>query len=342
MNHDEYKKTAAGSTAHPSRRWVTRAVALLAAASALFLGGKAMAAYPERPIRMLVAYAPGGSTDVLARMFAQELSTKLGQSVVVENKAGGGTLIGTQQVIRANSDGYTLLFGSPATVITPLLYANPPYDVLEDLSPVSMATVQSMGVLASSAKGFSSVADLISYAKANPGAVNFASSGNGSAQHLSAEALSEATGIKMTHIPYKGAGVAITDLLAGRVDLMITSLVDSMMENVKNGTIKLLATTGPARAAAMPNVPTVAESGVPGFSVTTFTAIYGPKGMPQEAADTIGAAMKEIQAEGKIQKLIETQAMDVRASSTAQMAEFMAKEKAFYSGIIVRTKASRD
>lgn len=298
--------------------------------------------YPNKPIRMIVAYAPGGSTDVIGRIFAKELSQKLGQSVVVENRPGGGTLPGTQLVIQAPADGYTLLFGSPATVITPLLHAKRPYDVVQDLQSVSLATVQSMGVLVSPSTGITSIPDLIKYAKANPGKLNFASSGNGSAQHLAAEALSAETGIQMTHVPYKGAGQALNDLLSGQVQVMITSLVGSMTEQVKNGKLTLLATTGPARATSMPNTPTVAEGGPKNFGILTWTGVFASPGIPKDALARLNAAMAEIKKDGDVQKKIESQAMDVQVSSPQEMSTMMAKERDFYAAIVKRTGAQID
>lgn len=320
---------------------------IIVAAMALFpfwASQQALAAtdYPNKPIRIVVAYAPGGSTDIVARLFAQELGTKLGQTVLVENRAGAGTLIGTESVIRAAPDGYTLFWGTPATVITPLLHKKPTYDVLKDLQPVTLATTQSMGVLVSEKVGVNTIADLVKYAKANPGKVNFASSGNGSAQHLAAEALNNAANINMHHIPYKGAGVALNDLVAGRVDVMITSLVGNMMEYVNEGRIKLIATTGPERSASLAKVPTVAEGGVPNFGIRTWTALFAPANTPTEIVDKLNRTMADIQKDGGIQKKIENQAMDVTIVSPAETSTMLAKESAFYSEILKRTQTKLD
>jgi len=298
--------------------------------------------YPNKPIRIVVAYAPGGPTDIVARFFAQELGTKLSQPVLVENRAGAGTLIGTDSVIKATPDGYTLFWGTPATVITPLLHQNPTYDALKDLQPVSLATTQSMGVLVSANIGINSVSELVRYAKANPGKVNFASSGNGSAQHLAAEALNDAAKINMLHIPYKGAGVALNDLVAGRVDVMITSLVGNMMEQVKDGRIKLIATTGPERSSTLNNIPTVAEGGVPNFGIRTWTAVFAPANTPSDVVAKLNRAVAEIQKDGQIQKKIESLAMDVSVGSPQELSTMLAKESDFYSVILKRTGTKLD
>lgn len=302
----------------------------------------ASADYPNKPIRIVVAYAPGGSTDIVARLFAQELGTKLGQPILVENRAGAGTLIGTESVIKAPPDGYTLFWGTPATVITPLLHKKPTYDVLKDLQPVTLATTQSMGVLVSDKIGINNVSELVKYAKANPGKVNFASSGNGSAQHLAAEALNNAANINMLHIPYKGAGVALNDLVAGRVDVMITSLVGNMMEQVKEGRIKLIATTGPERSSTMANIPTVAEGGVPNFGIRTWTALFAPTNTPPEVIDKLNRAMMDIQKDGSIQKKIENQAMDVTVVSPKELSAMLSAESDFYSAILKQTSTKLD
>ena len=319
-------------------------IKVLLALLPLWVSQAAVAApdYPNKPIRIVVAYAPGGSTDIIARLFAQELGTKLGQSVLVENRAGAGTLIGTDSVIRATPDGYTLFWGTPATVITPLLHKKPTYDALKDLAPVTLATTQSMGVLVAEKLGVNSMAELIAYAKANPGKVNFASSGNGSAQHLAAEALNDAAKIDMHHIPYKGAGVALNDLVAGRVDVMITSLVGNMMEYVNEGRIKLVATTGPERNAVLSKIPTVAEGGVPNFGIRTWTALFAPPGTPANVIEKLNNAMAEIQKDGNIQKKIESQAMDVTVVTPKETSQMLAKESALYADILKRTNTKLD
>jgi tripartite-type tricarboxylate transporter receptor subunit TctC len=298
--------------------------------------------YPNKPIRIVVAYPAAGSTDIVARLFGQELSTKLGQPVVIDNKAGAGTLIGTEFVIRAAPDGYTLFMGTPATVITPLLHKTPTYDAVKDLQPISLATTQSMGVLVSNKLGVASIPDLIKYAQANPGKVNFASSGNGSAQHLAAEALNDSAKINMLHIPYKGAGNAINDLVSGRIDVMITSLVGNMMDYVADGRIKLIATTGPERSSFLTNTPTVAEGGVPNFGIRTWTALFAPANTPPAIIAKLNQAMEAIKKDGIVQKKIEAQAMDVTIGTPADVSKMLVEERDFYGAILKRTNAKLD
>jgi tripartite-type tricarboxylate transporter receptor subunit TctC len=298
--------------------------------------------YPNKPIRIVVAYPAAGSTDVIARLFGQELSAKLGQPVVIDNKAGAGTLIGTEFVIRAAPDGYTLFMGTPATVITPLLHKTPTYDAIKDLQPISLATTQPMGVLVSNKLGVSSISELVKYAQAHPGKVNFASSGNGSAQHLAAEALNDSAKINMLHIPYKGAGTAINDLVSGRIDVMITSLVGNMMDYVSEGRIKLIATTGPERSGFLPKTPTVAEGGVPNFGIRAWTALFAPANTPPAVIAKLNQAMEAIKKDGVVQKKIESQAMDVTIGSPEEVRKMLSAERDFYGAILKRTNAKLD
>ena len=298
--------------------------------------------YPNKPIRIVVAYPAAGSTDVIARLFGQELSAKLGQPVVIDNKAGAGTLIGTEFVIRAAPDGYTLLMGTPATVITPLLHKTPTYDAIKDLQPISLATTQPMGVLISNKLGVSSIQELVKYAQAHPGKVNFASSGNGSAQHLAAEALNDSAKINMLHIPYKGAGTAINDLVSGRIDVMITSLAGNMMDYVSEGRIKLIATTGPERSGFLPKTPTVTEGGVPNFGIRVWTALFAPANTPPAVIAKLNQAMEAIKKDGAVQKKIESQAMDVTIGSPEEVSKMLSAERDFYGAILKRTNAKLD
>lgn len=293
--------------------------------------------FPTHPLRMVVAYAPGGATDIVGRMFAQEMSEILGQSVVLENRAGGGTLVGTESVRRSAPDGYTLLFGTNAFVITPLLHDTKTYDPVADFQPIGQATVQSLGILVTPGLKLRTVKEFIEYAKANPGKINFASSGNGSAQHLAGEAFAKAAGIKMVHVPYKGTGPAMADLLAGRVDVMFSSLVGNM-EHVNEGRLHLLATTGARRSPATPNVPTVAESGLKDFEALTWQGIIAPLNTPPEVVQRLNAALLKAARSPKIVETLAAQGMEIRTSSPAEMRELMRKDSERYQELLKRTQ----
>jgi tripartite-type tricarboxylate transporter receptor subunit TctC len=316
-----------------------RRVAALALAAAAFGACAPVQAdeFPSHAIRLVVAYAPGGATDIVGRMFAQEMSKSLGQSVVLENRAGGGTLVGTDSVRRAQPDGYTLLFGTNAFVITPLLHEEPTYDPVKDFQPIGQATEQSLGILMYPGLKIRTVQEFIDYARANPGKVNFASSGNGSAQHLAGEAFAKAAGVKMTHVPYKGAGPAMTDLIAGRVDVMFSSLV-GVMEHVNDGRLALVATTGPRRTPATPKVPTVGESGLPGFQAMTWQGIVAPAGTPAPVVARLSEALLKAAKSPQIVQTLAQQGMEVHATTPTEMREMLVRESAQNKAVLQQTK----
>lgn len=296
------------------------------------------AQFPDKPIRLIVAYAPGGATDIVARMLAQELTPILGQSVIVENRAGGGTLVGTDSIKRANPDGYSLLFGTNAFVITPLLHNTPTYDPVKDFSAVSQTTIQPLGLLVTPGLNIKTVEQLLDYAKKNPGKLNFASSGNGSAQHLAGESFRVAAGIDLVHVPYKGAGPALIDLLAGRVDMMFTSLVGNA-EHIKEGRLVLVATSGIKRGSATPDVPTVAQT-LPGFEAYTWQGVIAPAGTPAAVVEKLNAAIKKVGAIPKFYEKLAVQGMEVQTSSPAEFNARLASDATKYKELLQRTQTS--
>ena len=301
-------------------------------------GAQSSAQFPDKPIRLIVAYAPGGATDIVARMLAQELTPLMGQPVIVENRAGGGTLVGTDSIKRANADGYSLLFGTNAFVITPLLHKTPTYDPVKDFSPVSQTTIQPLGLLVTPGLNIKTVEQLIDYAKKSPGKLNFASSGNGSAQHLAGESFRVAAGIDLVHVPYKGAGPALVDLLAGRVDMMFTSLVGNS-EHIKEGRLVLVATSGVKRGSATPNVPTVAQT-LPGFEAYTWQGVIAPAGTPVAVVEKLNAAIKKVGAIPKFYEKLSAQGMEVQTSSPAEFKDRLTSDAAKYKELLQRTQTS--
>lgn len=294
--------------------------------------------YPNKPVRLIVAYAPGGATDIVARMLAQELTTIMGQSVIVENRAGGGTLVGTDSIKRANPDGYSLLFGTNAFVITPLLHNGPTYDPVKDFSPVSQTTLQPLGLFVTPSLKIKTVEQLIEYAKKNPGKLNFASSGNGSAQHLAGESFRVAAGIDLVHVPYKGAGPAIVDLLAGRVDMMFTSLVGNT-EHIKEGRLVLIATSGIKRGSATPDVPTVAQT-LPGYEAYTWQGVIAPANTPVAVVNQLNAAIKKATSTPKFYERLAAQGMEVQTSTPAEFKARLASDTGKYKELLQRTQTS--
>ncbi len=275
-----------------SRRHHLRTLAAATAALGLPGLGWAQAAWPSKPVRIVVPFAPGGTTDILARVLAPELSKTLGQSFVVENRAGAGGNIGAEVVAKSPGDGYTLLMGTVGTHgINKSLYDKLPYDPQKDFAPITLVAgvpnVMVMGTKRAQALGITSVADFVKYAKAHPGRLNMASSGNGTSIHLAGELFKSRTGIFMTHIPYRGSGPALTDLLAGSIDVMFDNL-PSAMPHIQAGNLKAFAVTSAVRSSALPDVPTVAEAGnLPGFEASSWFGLLAPTGTPAEVVNRL-------------------------------------------------------
>ncbi|MCM3564965.1 Bug family tripartite tricarboxylate transporter substrate binding protein [Hydrogenophaga intermedia] len=271
-----------------------RTLVALAAALAVPLA-VAQGAWPNKPVRIVVPFAPGGTTDILARTLAPELSKAFGQSFVVENRGGAGGNIGAEVVAKAPGDGYTLLMGTVGTHgINKSLYSKLPYDPQKDFAPITLVAgvpnVMVMSTKRAQDLGINSVADFVKHAKANPGRLNMASSGNGTSIHLAGELFKARNGIFMTHIPYRGSGPAMTDLLAGNMDVMFDNL-PSAMPHIKAGNLKAFAVTSAVRSEALPDVPTVAEAGkLPGFEASSWFGLLAPAGTP---ADVVSRLQQE-------------------------------------------------
>ena len=247
--------------------------------------------YPGKPIKMITPYPPGGPTDVLARAVSPKLAEKLGQPIVIDNRPGASGMIGADMVAKAPGDGYTLLANASIHVINPSLYKNPTYDAIKDFAPVGLIAEVPLVLVVNPKLGVKTVKDLIAKAREKP--LNFASSGNGSAPHLAGEGFKLATKTDILHIPYKGSGPAITDLMGGQVDFMFDSLPSSM-PYIKSGRLVAVAVTTKKRAAALPDVPTVAESGVPGFDVSTWYGIWAPASTPPAIVKKISTELAAV------------------------------------------------
>jgi tripartite-type tricarboxylate transporter receptor subunit TctC len=295
-------------------------------------------AYPTKPIRIVVAYAPGGSTDIAARMIGDELGQAFGWRIVIDNRAGGGTIIGTETVARATPDGYTLFYGTNAMVINTVLQDKVPYDPIRDFEPVAITIVQPLAVLAGPRLNVNTMQALISNAKANPGKLNFASSGNGSLQHIAGELLRNMAGLNIVHVPYKGAGPAMIDLLGGNVDFMITSLLGTT-EHIKAGRLKLLATTGSRRSQSTPNVPTVAESGLPGYEAISWQAVFAPARTSKAVVERMNSALRQAASSKTLNDKIAANGMELKISTPAELSELVLKEQKKYAAIVKKTGA---
>jgi tripartite-type tricarboxylate transporter receptor subunit TctC len=253
--------------------------------------------YPARPVRLVIGYTPGGSADLTARLMGQWLSEKLGQSFVIENRPGGGTNIATEAVVRAAPDGYTLLLVAPANAINATLYDKLNFDFLRDTEPVAGIIRFPNVVVVNPSLPINSIPELIAYAKANPGKLNMASSGNGSTIHMSGELFKMLTGINMVHVPYRGGAPALTDLIAGQVQVMFDN-IPTCAEHVKSGKLRGLAVTSTTRSDVLPDLPVVADF-LPGYEASAWYGIAAPKGTPPEIIERLNKAVNEILADPK-------------------------------------------
>ena len=253
--------------------------------------------YPARPVRLVIGYTPGGSADLTARLMGQWLSERLGQSFVIENRPGGGTNIATEAVVRAAPDGYTLLLVAPANAINATLYDKLNFDFLRDMEPVAGIIRFPNVVVVTPSLPVNSIPELIAYAKANPGKLNMASSGNGSTIHMSGELFKMLTGINMVHVPYRGGAPALTDLIAGQVQVMFDN-IPTCAEHVKSGKLRGLAVTSTTRSDVLPDLPVVADF-LPGYEASAWYGVAAPKGTPPEIIERLNKAVNEILADPK-------------------------------------------
>jgi tripartite-type tricarboxylate transporter receptor subunit TctC len=256
--------------------------ALYTATALLALGwatGSSAQGYPERPVRLIVPLSAGGSADIVGRQIAQKLSEKLGHQFVIDNRPGAGSLIGTEIASRAPRDGYTLLLAGSSFTTAPSLQRKLPYDPLKDFAPITMAAAAPGLLVVNPAVPVRTVKDLVALARAKPGQINYASPGVGTSPHFAGALFNLMAGVDIVHIPYKGAGPAVTDLVAGQVQLSFASM-PSVMANVKSGRLRAVAVTGLKRSAALPDLPTVAESSLPGFETSSWQGLFAPAGKP--------------------------------------------------------------
>jgi tripartite-type tricarboxylate transporter receptor subunit TctC len=312
-------------------------VALLCGHTALAQGK-----FPERPITIVVPSAPGGSTDFTARLIAEPLSRALGQPVVVDNKAGASGNIGNQIVAKAKPDGYTLLLAySGFQVGNPHLFKKTGWDPIKDFAPVSMLT-RAPQVLATRANlPVNNVRELIAFAKANPDKLNYASSGNGSIQHIAAELFKQMTGTSITHVPYKGAGPAVQDLLGGQVDIFITTPA-SVVQHIKADKLKGLAVTSNTRLTSLPQVPTTREVDLKEFTLDSWFALYAPAGTPNEVVQLLNTEIAKILTSPELKKRAEDAGTLIEHMGPAQLGDYTRKELAYWGRVIQDAKITAD
>jgi tripartite-type tricarboxylate transporter receptor subunit TctC len=282
--------------------------------------------YPSKPVRMILPFDPGGGTDLTARLVAKKLSETLGQPVIVENRGGAGGVIATEAVAKAAPDGYTLLWGtSSGMVINPLLNNKLPYNPTRDFAPVSMVAVNPFLLVVNKELPVNSFKELVALAKAKPGELNYSTPGAGSPAHLAMEVLKEVTGTDIVAIHYKGAGPALVDIVAGRVQMKFNS-IQAVVPMIKGGQIKALAITTAQRSKVMPEIPTISESGVPGFEVVTWYGVFMPAKTPRDIVDKLNAQIVKAMSSAEVGQRLIDEGAEPRSSTPAGLVTYMREE----------------
>ncbi len=313
------------------------AVAALLCSVVLAPSTVAAQTYPSKPIRLVLPYVPGGIIDTAGRNLALRLSESLGQSVVAENRPGAGGMVGADAVARSAPDGYTILLTDPALVSNPTLQADVPYDLFKGLQAVSIIGSSPAVIVASLRLPVTTFAELISYAKANPGKLNFASAGIGTAPHLAGEMIKLRTGIEMTHVPYRGIGAAYPDVMSGKVQLAFSSIAGAVPFTSDNR-VRPLATTGSKRSPVYPDVATVAESGLPGFDVDLWIGIYAPAGLPPAVLARLNGELNKVLQNAEMKAALAKIGVEPRGTSPEQAADFTRAEYEKWKKVIVEGK----
>lgn len=303
--------------------------------------GAAHAAYPEKPVKIVVPFAPGGIADATARVIAHGLSERLKQSVIVENRPGGAAIIGIQSVAKSPADGYTLLLGSTNISTNPSLYKKLPYDTDKELTPVSLVMLLPAALIVPNAFPVKTFKELLAYAKENPEKINYSSVGLGSYPHLAIESLVQKTGTRMTHVPYKGFAPATVAVLSGEVQLLASDL-PSALQHIQSGKVRALAVTGAKRSAVLPNVPTVQEEGVKGYEVLGWLGIMAPGGTPAEIVNMLNGEINKIMQSPDVQKRFAEQGVDIPSMSVTEFKEFLVQRKADWEKVIRTGNISLD
>ena len=321
------------------RAWIP--AACIGAALALTTLGAAAEAWPTKPVKMVVTYPPGGTVDAVARVIAPKLSARLGQPVVIDNRAGAGGAIGGDLVAKSAPDGYTVMLDASNHSQNPALRSKMPFDTLRDLAPVSLLVRVPNVLVANPAAPIKDVKDLIAQAKAKPEQINYASSGNGSAQHLAAELFGVVAGVRMTHVAYKGGGPALTDVMAGQVPVFFASLASSL-PYIQGGKLRALAVTGKARSPVLPQIPTVAESGLAGYEVYEWNGVFVPAGTPAPVVDRLSKELSAVMRDPDVRARLEGMGAEVIGSTPAELESFRRAEIAKWTQVAKTNKIALD
>lgn len=324
---------------------IFKSLKLLAASAALaglagFSTGAA-AAYPDHAIRLVVGFSAGGTTDVVARIVGKEISQELGQAVVVENRPGAGSNIATELVARAKPDGYTLYMVAVTSAINQTLYKNIKFNLVKDFAPVALAVKVPNVLVVNPKVPANSVKELVAYAKANPGKLNFASSGSGTSIHMAGELFKQRAGVDILHVPYKGSAPAETDLMGGQVDMMFDNM-PAAWPHVKAGKLRALAVTTSERSKTAPDLPTMEESGFPNFDVSSWFGVLAPAGTPAEVVNKLNAAIEKGLSKPDVQKRLTDLGAVVAKTTPAQFGEFIQSEVTTWAKVVKASGATVD
>jgi tripartite-type tricarboxylate transporter receptor subunit TctC len=298
----------------------------------LTLGAASAQDWPNRPVRLVVPYPAGGAVDIVARALAEKLSTALAQTVIVENKAGAGGLIGADAVAKSAPDGYTVVMGTVSShAIAPAVYRKMPYDAETDFAAVSLVALTPYIITVNAAVPVKTLRELVSYAKANPDKLNFGSSGTGTTPHLAGELFNTMAGTKITHVPYKGSAPMVVDLLGGQVQVAFDNTV---IPNIKAGKLRGLAVTGPARLAAVADIPTAAEAGLPAYEAVGWMGLYGPKGLPMSIRNRLAAETAKAAATPDFMAKMEGLGFQARTGNPAEFDAYLKTETSKWAKVV--------
>jgi tripartite-type tricarboxylate transporter receptor subunit TctC len=324
----------------PLKFSIVRALAMSAVAAFTFAAHAAQSTYPTRAVRMIIPYPPGGAGDIIGRLLTPRLTEAFGQQVVVDNRGGGGQVIATQLAATAPADGHTLFLSSATHSVNPALRKNLPYDTLKDFAPITLVAQSPLVFIAHPSVGVSSIKELIAAAKAKPGRINYASSGPGTGGHMSVELLKSMAGVDLVHIPYKGAGPALVDLIAGQVQVMCTSPLPSM-PHVKSGKLRALAMTSLKRASFAPDIPTVSET-IPGYQTTLWYALFAPAGTPQPILKRVYDDTLKVLRNKEFTQQLESQGAEAVGNTPQELQKFVQTEIAQWTRLVKQAKITAD
>jgi tripartite-type tricarboxylate transporter receptor subunit TctC len=315
---------------------------VLVGALAVLAGSAVAQGYPAKAIRFIVPFPPGGGTDIVARTVAAKLTETKKWAMVLENKPGAGGNLGIEQAVKSPPDGYTMVIGQTSNLaINPTLHRNLSYDPLRDLAPVALMVSAPIILVTSDKRPFKSVAEVVAAAKAKPGQLSYASPGNGTVAHLTAELFQRAAGIQLSHIPYKGASQAMTDLMGGQVDLYLSS-VPSAIGQIKGGKLRALAVTGAKRSAELPEVPAIAESGYKGFEVTTWYGLLLPAGTPEPVVKLLNGEVNQVLRQPDVRSRLAAEGGEVLGGTPAEFAAVLKADLARWGAIVKQSGAKVD